>query len=198
MHRPRFGLILAAVALMTAGSIPLFASAAGAAACGAPGGEFPMTPGAQSGWKIACNTAAAQKVDNDVIADSGAAYWHKGAARTAAVTLVNGTATVTIPGLQAADVRRPISGGCLKGGTFIKSVAGTTATLSQTKPASGCAAATVTIEHTNARVLVDASCTVAGVVTSASAVFSAADVGRSVTGGPFKDGARVSTFTNAT
>jgi hypothetical protein len=161
-----------------------------------------MTPGAQANWKIACSTAAAQKVDNDIIADAGNAYWHKGAARTVAVTIGASSTTMTIPGLQAADARRPIStatGLCVKGGTFIKSVSGTTATLSQATTATGCGATTLTIEHTQARVIVDATCTAAGVITSASANFLAAsDNFKSVTGGPFKDGSRITAVTATT
>jgi hypothetical protein len=170
-----------------------------------------MTPGAQSAWKIACNTAAAQKVDNDVIADSGAAYWHKGAARTVTVTptastagpplVPNKTITFAASAITSADLRRPISGGCISGGAFIQTIVNTTtATLSIGNKTSGCAAVLATIEYTNSRVLQDATCTAspAGVITSASALFTAADVGRSVTGGPFKDGSRVASVVGNT
>src|SRR5471032_3117171 len=59
MRRPKFGSALAAVAIATAAAIPLLALPAGAVnACGAPGGIFPATPGAQSGVKFDCTTIA--------------------------------------------------------------------------------------------------------------------------------------------
>jgi len=196
------------VAIATAGVIPLFAAPAGAAntcnGVGVAGGEFPNTPGAQSQWKIDCTTNAGTKVDNIVVADAGNAYWHRGAARSVTVTPTAGPSaniTFAASAITASDLRRPISGGCIAGGAFIRTIVSTTvATLSKANGTTGCAAVSATVEHTNSRVLQDASCTAspAGVITSASGVFTATDIGKSVSGGPFKIGSRISAVTATT
>jgi len=207
MRKPRFGSVLLAVAIATAGVIPLFAAPAGAAntcnGVGVAGGEFPNTPGAQSQWKIDCTTSAGTKVDNIIVADAGNAYWHRGAARKVTVTPTASSVNISFAAsaITAADLRRPISGGCISGGAFIKSIVSTTvATLSKANGATGCAAVSAPVEHTNSRVLSDASCTAspAGVITSASGIFVATDIGMSVSGGPFKTGSRISAVTATT
>ena len=124
---------------------------------GVAGGEFPNTPGAQSGWKIDCTTNAGTKVDNIIVADAGNAYWHRGAARTVTVTPTaapSANITFAASAITASDLRRPISGGCIAGGAFIKTIVSTTvATLSKANGATGCAAATATVEHTTSRVI---------------------------------------------
>jgi len=197
MRRPRFGSVIAAVAVATAGVIPLFAAPAAAVnACGAPGGIFPMTPGAQAGWKIDCTTNAGTKVDNIIVSDSGNGYWQRGAARKVTATTTAASANITLAvasSITAADLRRPVSGGCIAGGAYVKAIVSTTViTLSKVSGATGCGAGTsVTIEYTSARVLQDATCTAAGVVTSTNGIFTAADAGKSVSGGPFSAGARI-------
>ena len=131
------------------------------------------------------------------------AAWHRGAARTATVTVTPGSATFTYASgaITTADIRRPISGTGIAGGAFIVTAGTTSGTLSQ--KSTGAAAATITsnIEHTNARILSDVKYPVGGAtstITSATAVFIAADVNRSVTGGGFGAGARISAVTNAT
>jgi len=207
MHRPRFGLILLAVAIATAGAIPLFAAPAGAATtcngAGPPavtGGEFPNIAGSQSVWKVNCTTAAASKIDSANVADGGNGYWHRGAARSATVTTAANSANITYAAghITSADIKRPISGGCIAGGAFIKTAGATSGTLSAASGATGCGATTATVEYTNSRVIKDASCTTAGVVTSTSALFAAADVGKSVSGGPFKAGARIQSVSGST
>lgn len=207
MRRLRFGSAVAAVAIATAGMIPILAAPAGAATtCGTSGSMFPALAPSQSGWKVACTTDALTKIDNVVFADTSTASWHHGAARTVVATLANAgtTLTVTAPlapavgALTAADVRRPVSGTCISGGAFITAVSGNVATLSKANAASGCAAGTtVTIEHSTSRTLTDASCT-GGVITSASAKFDASDIGKSVAGGPFIVGSRITAVTATT
>jgi len=161
--------------------------------CNGPGvtaSQFPARAGAQSSLQVACTTNAGTKVDNITVADSSNAVWHHGAARVLPnVTLVAGATTITNAGFRPDDVRRPISGGCLKGGTFIVSVVGTTATLSQAL-GTPCSASSLTIEHTTSRVLTDATCT-ATLITSATAKFTSTDIGKSVSGGNFAIGARI-------
>jgi len=207
MRRLKFGSAVAAVALAAAGMIPILAAPAGAAnTCGTTGSMFPALAPSQSGWKVACTTDALAKVDNIVFADTSTANWHHGASRTVVATLANAGTTFTVtaplaPGagaLTAADLRRPVSGTCISGGAFITAVSGNVATLSKANAASGCAAGTtVTIEHSTSRTLQDASCT-GGVITSASAKFDASDIGKSVAGGPFIVGSRITAVTATT
>ena len=170
MRRPTFVSVLAVVALVSAGVIPLFAAPAGATntcnGAGVVGGQSPITPGAQSAWKIDCTTNALQKVDSITAGDAKDAYWHRGTARTVAITTVAGSQTITYASgaITAADIRRPISGGCLStglnvGGVYIMTAGATSGTVSTKQPATGCGATTATIEYTNSRVLRDANCT---------------------------------------
>lgn len=167
---------------------------------------FPALAPSQSGWKVACTTDALTKIDNVVFADTSTASWHHGAARTVTATPTAGSTTLTVTAplapaagaLTAADVRRPVSGTCISGGAFITAVSGNVATLSKANAASGCAAGTtVTIEHSTSRTLSDASCT-GGVITSTSAKFDASDIGKSVAGGPFIVGSRITAVTATT
>jgi len=201
MRRPRFGSVLAAVAIATAGLIPIFVSPAGATNnCGpgagsagavnaAGGSEFPVGPGALASLKINCHDDAGTIADNIILHDAPDAIWHHGAARTVAITPTNSSATITFAAnaITAADVGRPISFVCHTGGSFIVAVpTTTTATLSKANK-TGCAATTATIEYTTNRVLQDVDCTyvVTTRVDTANDKFTAGDAGKSVTGGPF-------------
>jgi len=206
MRRPRFGSVLAAVAIATAGLIPIFASPASATNnCGPGGGsagaltaaggsQFPVGPGFLASLRINCHVDANVIANSIILHDAPNAVWHHGAARTLAITATQGTSTITFAagGMTSADVSRPISYYCHTGGSFIVSITGspaTSATLSKpTKtctPAAG--AGTAVIEYTTNRVLHDANCT-AGSVTltgTANSKFASSDIGKSVTGGPF-------------
>jgi hypothetical protein len=213
MRRRLFGSILAAVALASTAAIPILASPAGAAVSCPQAGEFPNVQGAQSNLKVDCTTAAGDNATAVVIHDAVNAKWHSGAARQITITTeaVN-SATIVASGLSASDVRRPISGfntvagACLnkplfQGGTFITAVAGTTVTLSRnTPPTCTQNGGKALVEHTNNRVLTDASCTagLSSTLTSSTGKFVASDIGKSVTGGPFKPGAKITATPSAT
>ena len=120
-------------------------------------------PARSPAWKIDCTTNALQKVDSITAGDAKDAYWHRGTARTVAITTVAGSQTITYASgvITAADIRRPISGGCLStglnvGGAYIMTAGATSGTVSTKQPATGCGATTATIEYTNSRVLRDA------------------------------------------
>ena len=146
-------------------------------------------------------------IDRLEVHDAIDATWHHGAARTVTVNATLNSATITYASgtLTAADVRRPISAftaasaPIFRGGTFIRAVAATSATLSQTAAVTQ-SAAHATIEHTNSRVLVDANCTTAAAsnLTSPTATFTATDVNKSVSGGPFGAGSKITAVVNAT
>jgi hypothetical protein len=213
MRRPKIGSVLAAVALAASALVPMLASPASAApSCSS--GEFPATFGGESALKVACTTDAGVMVNNVAIHDADNVVWHHGAARNVSLTCVGPCAFVAPAGprvvtagnkvikfngnpITAADVRRPISAFTAANalvfpqGTFIVSVVAGKATLSQAACAA-CNLATVTvrIEHTNNRVLVDATCPagVTSTLTSPTAKWVASDFGKSLTGGPFPAG----------
>jgi hypothetical protein len=172
--------------------------------------QNPNGASSQASLKVGCITdlsaTASQNVNHLDVHDGTNATWHRGAARTATVTTAL-TTTITFAAgtLIQADVRRPISGPGIAGGAFVRSLAPaacTTACTSAVLSAASTAAATVTatIEHTSSRTLLDAHYTAGGtsVLTSTTAQFVATDVNKSVSGGGFPSGSRISSFTNAT
>ena len=213
MRRLRFGSALAAVALASAAAIPLFAAPAGAALSCPAGGSFPNIVGAESNLKVDCTTAAGDTATSLIIHDGGNAHWHHGAAKSVVVTTAVNASTVTIAGLTAADVRRPISGFnstvgvCLnsplfQGGTFITSVTGSSVGISRPTPATcNQASGHATIEYTQSRVLTDVtSCAPSGLnstLISPTAKFVTADINKSVTGGPYHLGAKITAIVGA-
>jgi len=201
MRRPRFGSVLAAVAIATAGLIPIFASPASATNnCGpgtgsggplttAGGSEFPVGPGFLASLRVNCHVDAAVIANNIIIHDAPNAIWHHGGARTVAITPTNSSATITFAAgaITASDIARPISYTCHTGGSFIVAVpTTTTATLSKASK-TGCVPTTATIEHSTNRVLQDVNCTSGSttLIGTANDKFAATDAGKSVSGGPF-------------
>jgi len=180
--------------------VPMVFAAPAGAANGCTGGEFPSSFAAQSGLKVACHTDPGSTANHVEIHDAPNVKWHHGGARTQALSRASGnvttagsaTITFTAGQITAADVRRPIMAynaalsAIFKGGTFIKAVpTATTATLSQAAALTAATPITATIEHTNNRYLDDVTCPANGVLTSASAKFTATDINKTVSGGPF-------------
>src|SRR6266404_3807598 len=135
MRRPRFGSILCAVAVATAGVLPIFAIPASATTtCGATGS--PAGPGAveqfgnhandQSTLAVGCvidfAAAPTPNANHIDIHDSANAIWNRGAARTVscsttATTGVPQTITCAAGTISARDIGRPVSGpGIFSGG----------------------------------------------------------------------------------
>jgi hypothetical protein len=130
------------------------------------------------------------------------------------VTEAVGRITFAANSLDQADLRRPISAfrpdntPAIGGGAFIQTLSPaactfatcTAATLSTPNTGAAAVGISATIEHTSARILFNAKCTTAAAsnLTSPTALFMAGDVGKSVSGGPFKVGSRITAFVNAT
>ena len=96
--------------------------------------------------------------------------------------------------MSPADIKRPISGGCIGGGAFIQSIAAGVATLSRANTGVCTTPFTATIEHTYSRVLFNATCTDNvgfSTLTAPNASLDVSDIGKSVTGGPFLLGSRI-------
>src|SRR5262249_29583396 len=153
MRRPRFGSALVAVALATAALVPILAAPASAAPACPNVGIYPKSPGGESGLKVGCTTAGTDSVTALTVHDAANATWHRGAARNVVVNTTSGSTAITYAAgvLAIADVRRPISGPGIAAGAFIRSVVGTTATLSRASTATA-TGVTALIEHTQARV----------------------------------------------
>jgi hypothetical protein len=154
--------------------------------------------------------------------DSENAVWRRGAARTVTITTVDDTSnvfTMTTGALHGTrDLNRPISHagsgtGEIRGGTFIRSLtpaACTTActggTLSQLAGALAPSTIDVVVEHTRSRVVFGRCPTppatafggVGGNLEVSTATFTSDDEGKSVTGGPFAQGARIASVDSAT
>ena len=172
----------------------------------------PNQASAQSGLKVGCiidvsatPTANANHIE---VHDGTNATWHRGAARTVTVNTTNTSKAITFATgtMAGTDLRRPISGVGIGGGAFIQTLTPaactlatcTGGTLSVASTATG--ATTATIEHTGR---VSSRTRITRPVRRApsrrrAAVFTAADLRKSVSGGSFNNGARISAVTNAT
>lgn len=214
MHRPKIGSVLIAVAIGMATMIPMLASPASATGvvteCASS--QYPNRFGAQSKLTVDCTANETSVSSNITIHDADNAVWHHGAARTVSIgvspyntsttqAFTSGSATIHITSglITSTDLRRPIvaytsTGTAItKGGAFIKTVSGGTVTMSQTASSTTTTAITATIDHTYSRWLVDATCT-SGVATlhTGAPGFSSADLGKSVSGGPWPSGTYIS------
>lgn len=113
-----------------------------------------------------------------------------------------GSRTVTyVSGvLTSDDIGRPISGTGIPGAAFITSAGATSGTMSQAATAASLATVAKLVEHTTSRILNDATVTTgaASNLTSNTAKFTAADVGKSVSGAAWSAGAKITAFVSAT
>ena len=182
-------------------SLVLVTGSAASATNSCTTGIAPSTPGWQSGLRVAClldlvPTPASPTPDPNItvleVHDALNAVWHRGAARLAATGVTSGLNTLT-GGLVAEDVGRPISGTGIAGGAFIGTVSGVNGTMSQNATATSAGTTKKLIEHTTSRVLMDAIVATAAPkhLKSATAKFVAADLGKSVSGGAFPPGAKI-------
>jgi len=207
--------VFAGIGVALAISMPLamFATAAPAgAAATCQTSQNPNSASAQASLKVGClidlSATPTLNANHIEIHDGLNASWHRGAARTTTVdtTATSTTIAFTAGNLGQADIRRPISGAGIAGGAFVRSLtpaACTTACTGAVLSAASTATATgvvATIEHTSSRTLQDVSYTggATSTLTSATGTFVSTDVNKSVAGGGFPAGSRISAFTNAT
>jgi hypothetical protein len=167
-------------------------------------GHYPAWPGSQSYLRVACifNHSTAGSGDfvssTFTIHDFSNVVYHNGAGRTVTATAsaIGPPSTITIADCRGIGtwVNRGITGNAnIAARTFVTTVSAGCAvanpapvvgTLTLNKPLLGAVAGTLTIENSNVRSVTDATL-VAGPpdqVTSATANFTAADVGLSITG----------------
>ncbi len=213
------GLVAAALAVATI-ALAAPAGAAVSNACASPGGisQFPNAPAGQSTLQVSCTFTTATAIANPFfkVEDSPQAAWHFGAGRQVTGNTTSGSTTITLTAgsVFATDVNHGISGfsasvslnggtgttavanSALPAGAYIVSVTNaTTAVLNVAATATG-TAKKWTIENSDSRTFKDAVTTSgSGTVTSATANFTAADVGRTITGTNMKHGAKITART---
>jgi hypothetical protein len=222
MKRIAIGLIAAALAVASVA----MAAPAGAVtnSCAAPGGisMFPNVPAGQSNLQVSCTLTTATSFANQFykVEDFPQAVWHAGAGRQVTGSTTSGSPNITLTAghFSASDVNHPISGfsasASLNGGTtpatsltasglpagaFIKTFTDATHAVLNVNATGTFTGRKWTIENTTSRTVLDASTTSAsGTVTSATANFTAADVGRTITGTNMAHGAKITARASAT
>jgi hypothetical protein len=224
MFRRKVPIGLVAAALAAASVIGAGAAGAVSNACASPGGisMFPNTPAGQSSLQVSCTLTTATAAANSFYKteDFPQAVWHFGAGRqvTGSTTSGSPNITLTVGHFSATDVNHGVSGfaastslnggttpalalaaSALPAGVFIKTFTDAThAVLNQNATATG-TGKKWTIDNSDSRTVLDASTTSgSGTVTSASANFTAADVGRTITGTNMAHGAKITARASAT
>jgi hypothetical protein len=207
------GMVLSALAFAP----PANASAAATSGCNVatvPGGQistYPAWPGTQSSMLLACvfehNTTNDDTTAKFTIHDFKNAQWHNGAARsvTNTASIASGATTFTATNCAGATgfINRGITtvGGVagIAARTFVTSISGAClVTLNKPTNAVIAAGTTFKIDSTSPRSVGDASTTSGSpTITSATANFTAADNGFSVTGTNIPPNTTM-TFVNAT
>jgi hypothetical protein len=166
-------------------------------------GQFPNAPGGQSALTVNCTFTNAGTSSSNTIEDFPQAVWHNGAAWTVtggATTLGSPTVTSTSGHFNAAtDINHTISGGGIAPDSFIIAVnSATSVTLNHNATATK-SAEILTVENSSIRAVADGVTTNASpTITSATAHFVAADVGRIVTGTNLPRYDAIASVTNTT
>jgi hypothetical protein len=220
----RIGLVAAALALASL----IVASPAGAAvdSCATAGSGgismYPNTPGGQSNLKVSCTLTTATGFASHFYKteDFPQAVWHFGAGRQVTGNTTSGSPNIvlTVGHLASTDVNHPISGfgssaslnggsppavaltnSGLPAGVFIKTFTDATHAVLSANATGTFTARKWTLENTTSRTVTDGKTTSgSGTVTSASANFQLADVGRTITGTNMAHGAKITARASTT
>src|SRR5918993_1912272 len=215
---------LIAAAFAVALAVPLLGAVAPASATPAPGSGctaavtpgavlawYPAQPASQSALELACvfrNDTGNNKTSGSfTVHDQQFATYHNGSARRIAVnaaaagaTTLTAQASFTGTGL-ASWVNRSISGPGIAPRSFVESINDATSTLTLNLPTTGAVAAgdVVVVENApGARTVADGLNPAATTITSATANFTAADVGNSIGGTGIPSNTVISAVVNAT
>jgi hypothetical protein len=196
--------VVSATALLAPLAVPAGATNPTTSSCTTE--TFPTAWGSQSNVKWACHFMSAAAGSAQVMHDYPQAVWHNGAARTATASWTNGGTTLTASNghFTANDVNHIVADtGAVAAGlptyVFIKSVTdANTVVLNKAVTATGTNRA-IKIENSSIRSVDDAVTTASSTtVTSATANFTAGDVGRSITGTTLPPGTIIATRVSAT
>jgi hypothetical protein len=220
MRRSRF-LLVFVIAVVATGGLAVISSPAGALSNQCAVGMWPDIPVGHSALKVACtyNTTppTAITIHDYGTGTKPGVLWHWGAThQVQANTATAGSSTITVaaaagangplgttcPGTTSAacDVNHSIEGPGIPPGDFIVKITGTgpwTVTLSPNNTiAGGSATASLLVANTTARNVEDGvtntgSCGAITVVCSATANFTAQDIGMSIGGGTIPDGTTI-------
>jgi hypothetical protein len=180
-------------------------SASAAVTNGCNFGQFPNAPGGQSGLTVNCTFTNAGTSSSNTIEDFPQAVWHNGAAWTViGGATTSGSPTVTSTSAlshfkAATDINHTISGGGIPADSFIIAVNSASSVTLNHDATSTKSAETLTIENSSIRAVADGVTTSASkTITSATADFVSADVGRIVTGTNLPKYDAIASVTNAT
>jgi len=202
MGRTKSKFALLAAASLLALALP-FANPASAIFNACSFGQFPNAPGGQSGEKLACTFGNLATSPKETIHDFPQAVWHNGGAWkvTDGVTTV-GSATLTAASGHfdaASDINHTVSGLGIGPNSFIAAVNSPTSVTLNKVAIGTWAAHPVLIENSSIRGVIDGVTTAASTtITSATANFTAADIGRSVTGTYIPKYTTIASVTNST
>jgi len=191
MHGSRFallasGAVMALAVPTVALGLPVTGSASASITDGCNFGQFPNSPGGMSGLQVAC-TFAESPGSAETIEDFPQAVWHDGAswAVTGAVTTaLSATVTAATGHFNAAtDINDTISGLGIPADSFITTVVSPTQITLNNKATVSESADKLTINNSTTREVANGVTThLSKNISSATANFVAADVGRIVTG----------------
>jgi len=211
MHRSRLALLApgAVLALMlpVMGGLPFAGSASAAISNGCSFGQYPNVPGGQSQLSVNCTFTNTGSSSSETVEDFPQAVWHNGAAWHLAdgvTTLGSATVTSATGHFNAAtDLDHTVAGPAVASpvaaNSFIIAVnSPTSVTLNHNATASK-TAVSLTISNSSTRGVVDGVTTLNGTtITSATAHFLPADVGRIVTGTNIPGYDKIASVTNLT
>lgn len=195
--------VVSAAALLAPLAVPAGATNPTLTSCSTE--TFPTSWGSASNVKWACHFMSAAAGSSQTMHDYPQAVWHNGAARTATASWTSGGTTLTATNghFTSADVNHIITDtGAVAAGlptyVFIKSVTDSThVELNKPVTANGTNRA-IKIENSSIRAFDDGVTVVGTTVTSASANFTAADVGRGISGTDIPVGATIASRQSAT
>lgn len=212
-------LLVACVALFGVALIPAGPAFAAGGTCNV--GMYPNIPAALSNLKVACVFTSTGASSSTTVTDYPDATWHYGAARTVKGNTVSASNTITITSLPPAaaaigttcpatatagcDINHSIEGPGIPPGDFITAYNTSThvATFGPANTTAASTGGTFTISNNSNRGVKDGvtntgTCGSAVTVCSATAHFTAQDVGKTISGGSLKNGSTIATFISAT
>ena len=194
-----FAALALAVPVVTLG---LPATPAGAIVNACTFGQYPNAPGGASQLSVACSFGPFATSSSMTIEDYPQAVWENGATgslpvvTTAGSNVINENGTAP-PGFDTAEINHPLTGFLVPAHTFITQVLSPTQAVLN-NPATATGTEPLAIDNGTIRSVADGVTTAGSTtITSASANFVSADVGRMVTGTNIPAGDTIASVTDA-
>jgi hypothetical protein len=213
MHRSRLALLapgaVLALGLPVMAGLPFAGSASAAITNGCSFGQYPNVPGGLSQLQVNCTFTNAGSGSSETVEDFPQAVWHNGAAwnLTDGVT-TSGSATVTSASghFKATDINHTVAGPSTAFGlipipanSFIIAVNSPTSVTLNNKATASKTGVSLTISNSSTRGVADGVTTLnSTTISSATAHFLPADVGRIVTGTNIPGYDKIASVTNTT